>query len=226
MVEASTKDAKLLCERFYALPKPGDSAQEFPYTGPYMFVPLLMTKEWAPRKIFQLARVHVKLCQNLRAIFLENMQDIRNIISNDGQTLLCRFLGMRCKQSSGEAIPVPLIHNTGKMFTKVMLVPSENYDDAIDPFSAVHPGLLTRVVPEYHDKVFVEGKPAAITSGHRDSLKSCESSSYALALLSLYNPQDGEDPPDAPTSKRLHPAKYRMCLLFMPQGRPVHQHNI
>jgi hypothetical protein len=39
---------------------------------------------------------------------------------------------------------------------KAVLVPTKEYDAAIDQFAAAHLGLFTQVAPEYHGKLFVD----------------------------------------------------------------------
>ncbi len=146
--------------------------------------------------------MHVRLCQNLKALFLDNIQNIHNVVSTEGYTLFCGFLGMRWK--SPEDVEVTLIqsiHNTGKPYTNVALIPSENYEEALVQFSAIHPGILSKVAPEFHDKVFIQGQYATMTSGYHDSVNSWMMSNYARELLNLYNLQDGEDIPDPPMNK-------------------------
>jgi hypothetical protein len=90
---------------------------------------------------------------------------------------------------SGHTIPLlQSIHNTGKPMTKVALIPSENYQAAMDQFGVLHPRIRDKVSEAYHGKGFVEGKQVVLTSGYRDTFNSCKSSNYASELLHLYNP--------------------------------------
>jgi hypothetical protein len=47
------------------------------------------------KKILGLARIHVKIVQNLRTIFTSNLQEIRTSIDNGGTTLMEGFYGMQ-----------------------------------------------------------------------------------------------------------------------------------
>jgi hypothetical protein len=60
-VETSSRQAKHLREAFFSQPKPEVAKVKYPYTGLYQFVPMLQSKEWPTVKIFQLAKVHVKI---------------------------------------------------------------------------------------------------------------------------------------------------------------------
>jgi hypothetical protein len=130
-VETSTRQAKRLREAFFAQLKPADAKHMFPYTGPYQFVPLLPSKKWSVHKIFQLAKVHVRICDNLKAIYIQNLQDIQNEIGPQGNTLMKGFLGMTLNLENKEVVPlIQSVHNTGRATVKAVLLPSENYDSA------------------------------------------------------------------------------------------------
>lgn len=87
-VDTAVTHSRHIQEAFFSLPKPAVAQQLYPYPGPYQFVPLLVSKEWSTQKIFQLAKVHVRICQNLKVIYIENLWDVHNVISEDGHTLL------------------------------------------------------------------------------------------------------------------------------------------
>jgi hypothetical protein len=91
-----------------------DAAVAFPYTGPYQFVHMLQSKEWSVQKIFQLATVHVRLCEKLKVMNVQNIQDIRNKIGRQGHTLMRGFLGMTIALEGCGTFPlIQSIHNTG-----------------------------------------------------------------------------------------------------------------
>jgi hypothetical protein len=191
-IETSAKYSKQVREAFFSQLKPTDATKDFPYTGSYQFVPALQSKEWPITKIFQLAKVHVKICQNLKAICIENLQDIRNVIGNEGQTLMCSFLNLTYMVNNSPQPLIQSVHNTGRTNVKAVLVPMENYDAAIDQLGALHQLLLAGVSKDYHDAVFVGNSEAGMTSGHRDTIQSCNSSQSATELLQLFNPLDAE----------------------------------
>jgi hypothetical protein len=97
VIETSVQHAASLREKFYALGNPAKAAEDYPYTGKYQFVPFLKTKEWTIAKILRLAKLHVKIVQDLRVIFLINLQNIHNQINHDGITLMQGFYGMQFK---------------------------------------------------------------------------------------------------------------------------------
>jgi hypothetical protein len=66
--------------------------------------------------------------------------------------------------------------------------------------------LVTGVAQDYHEKVFVDNLEASLTSVHRDTIQSCNSSHHANELLSLYNPQDGEETPPRSNQKCFRPS--------------------
>lgn len=205
-VESSTKFAKRLREAFFAQPKPSEAKLQFPYTGMYQFVPVIQSKEWPISKIFQLAKVHTKICQNLKVVYLENLQDIRNVIGTEGQLLMRGFLGMVTTTDFGTVQLIQSIHNTGRNGIKAALVPKEHYEAALEHFATLHQQLLSGVNPEYHKKVFIGNQEAGLTSMHRDTVQSCNSSHYANELLQIYNPQDPEGEQPDQTNKRFRPS--------------------
>jgi hypothetical protein len=208
IVETSTQQAASLRERFFSLGNPEQAQQKYPYTGKYQFVPFLKTKEWTVPKILRLARLHVKIVQDLRPIFLANLKDIRNSIAHDGTTLMEGFYGMQYTipaVDDNEPMSEPLlhsIHNTGKPTTKVALVSTCHYDAALTQLSAIHSILTSYIPQDYLDKVFIDSLQAGITGQQIDSVSSCNSAAYATELLSKYNPQDGEDLTEMTPTKR------------------------
>jgi len=204
-VETSARQAKSLRETFFAQPKPELAKVKFPCTGPYQFVPTLQSKEWPVIKIVQLAKVLVKICQDLKPIFLQNLQDIRNAISADGHTLMRGFLGMT-RRVDDKLLPlIHSVHNTNRPHVKAVLVTAENFEAAVDQFGTIYQDLLGGVPQEFQNNVFVDDLEAGLTSGHRDTIHSCNSSLHASKFLHLYNPQDAEVDPDDNPQKRFRP---------------------
>ncbi len=206
VVETSTQQAASLREKFFSLGDPKQVQQKFPYTGRYQFVPFLKMKEWTVQTILSLARLHVKIVQDLQPIFLSNLQDIHNSIDNGGTTLMQGFYGMQYTLPMGDAPPEPepllhSIHNTGKQYTKVALVPMCHYDSALTQLSAIHSILTSYISKEYLDRVFVGSMQAGITGQQIDSVSSCNSAAYAMEFLNKYNPQDGDDLPVTPIKR-------------------------
>jgi hypothetical protein len=179
-IETSTRQAKTLREAFFSQPKPSVAAEQFPYTGPYQFVPMLQSKEWPIMKIFRLAKAHVKLCDSIKVIHLQNLQDIRNVIGTGGYTLMKGFLGMTAPvEGKGTHPLIQSIHNTGRPTVKAVLVYHEHYDYALEHLAAIHQVLLSGVPQEYHGNVFVDAQEVGLTSSHRDTIQSCNSSQHA-----------------------------------------------
>jgi hypothetical protein len=191
-IETSAKYSKQVREAFFSQPKPTDATKEFPYTGPYQFVPALQLKEWPITKIFQPAKVLVKICQNLKVIYIENLQDIQNVIGDEGQTLMRSFLNLTHMVNNSPHPLIQSVHNTGRTNVKAVLVPMENYDAAMDQLGSLHQLLLAGVSKDYYEAVFVGNSEAGMTSGHRDTIQLCNSSQSATELLQLFNPQDAE----------------------------------
>lgn len=140
-------------------------------------------------KIYHIAKLYVKIVQDLHAIFLTNLKDIHNSISLDGTTLMQEFYGMRLNFPAEVEHPTTSdsllhsIHNTGKFCTKVALMPTSHFDEALTQLSAIH-SILTASFTSM----------VGITGQNIDSISSCNSTAYATELLKLYNPQDGKDP--------------------------------
>lgn len=200
VVETSTRQAKVLRETFFGLPSPAVAIASC------QFVPMLQSKEWPHQKIFQLAKVHVKLCQNYKVIYIQNIQGIRNIVGERGHDLIRGFLGMSYTKSCGQKMQlIHSIHNTGRKNIKAVLVHQEHYDLAIDQFGALHQCLLAGIKPEYHKSVFIGDLEVCMTGAQRDTIHSCNSSQQATELLNLYNPQDGEEDSHPSNQKRFRP---------------------
>ncbi len=81
VVETFTSQAASLRKKFYGIGTPAQAQEHYPYTGRYQFVPFLKTKEWTIPKIYNLAKLHVKIVQDLKAIFIIHLQDIHNSIN-------------------------------------------------------------------------------------------------------------------------------------------------
>lgn len=94
VIETATTQAATLREEFYKLPNPVSAQLQYPYTGKYTFVPLLQSKEWTVSKILRLAQYHVSIIQDLKTVFISNLQNIHNKINVRGETLLQGFYGM------------------------------------------------------------------------------------------------------------------------------------
>jgi hypothetical protein len=209
IVETSTKHAAILREKFFSLAVPELLQQQFPYTGRYPLIPLIKTKEWTVNKIFSLAKLHVKMMQDLKAIFLTNLQDIQTVIDQDGTTLMQGFYGMQFPTTlPSQKTPEPLIHsihNTGSKTTKVVLVTTAHYEEALTQLSAIHSILTSSIPQEYHTRVFINSLQVTITGQQIDSISSCNSAAYATTLLMKYNPQDGTEDEDIQPPKRYKP---------------------
>jgi len=66
----------------------------------------------------------------------------------------------------------------------------------------------------------VDNLEANMTSGHRDTIQSCNSSHNASELLQLYNPQNGETgPPATDSQKRFRPTVISYAAVV--SGTPV-----
>jgi hypothetical protein len=135
VIETLANHAAALREKFYLL-NPELLHQALPYLAPYPFIPFLPSKEWTILKISHLARLHMKLISEQRPIFVQNLQDLCNVIFPNGATLM---------------------QNTGNTTTKVVLVPKENESEALTQLSVIQSILFNKADPEYHHKVFVEG---------------------------------------------------------------------
>ena len=53
--------------------------------------------------------------------------------------------------------------------------------------------------------MFVDSLEVGLTSGHRNTIHSCNSSHHAIELLQLYNPQDAEEESTPSSAKRFRP---------------------
>jgi len=73
VVETSTKHASQLRERFYDLSDPRTATTDYPYTGLYQFVPMVKSTDWPIPKIYQLARLHSSIINDLKAIYVHNI---------------------------------------------------------------------------------------------------------------------------------------------------------
>jgi hypothetical protein len=149
--------------KFYELDQPIKVQVNYPYTGMYQFVPLLKSKEWPISKIFQLVQLHVTIVDGLRPLFIENLQDINNVIDDQGNSLMQGFYGMTVSSPQADVAEgiTPTspsshsIHNTQKHTTKVILLQSNKFVDAVDQFSNIHNILQNNIKKQYHMNVFI-----------------------------------------------------------------------
>jgi hypothetical protein len=120
-------------------------------------------------------KLHVKIIQDLKAIFLTNLQDIHGIISSDGATLMQGFYAMQythLKPPDRAPRQPPCCIQSIISTTKVALVPASHYDTALTQLSAIHSILASYVPLKYHKNVFVASLPAGIAGHHIDSVSS------------------------------------------------------
>jgi hypothetical protein len=180
VIETPTQHAQTLCKKFYDLDQPTKAQANYPYTGISQFVPLRKTKEWPISKIFQLAQFHVTIVEGLKPLFLGNIQDINHVIDDLGNSLMQGFYGMTVMSSTSQGAegitpPVQLIHsihNTRKPNTKVILVQTSKFNDAVDQFSNIHNILQTKINESYHENVFVPGTTTQLAGRKADSISS------------------------------------------------------
>jgi hypothetical protein len=211
VLETSIEHATTLQECFYSLGDPDRVSKLHPYTRKYFFVPLLKSKEWPINKIWKIAKTHDSTIRNLRPLFLENLQDLKNPISPNA-SFCDAFMSMEHidYDKKGEVMNRELllhsIHNTGHSTTKVAIIPQQLYEAAMLHFSAIHSNLQQYVSTDYPSNVFVLGKKAGPCGQKSDSIPSCAYSAMADRLLSSFNPQDGEELTDFPYAlpKRHH----------------------
>jgi hypothetical protein len=166
-----------------------EAPSTYPYTGSYQFVPLLKSKEWSIQKIYHLAKLHVSVINDLKTIYLVNIQDLNMVVNDSGDPLMQGFLNMTTTDSLGDAKTNKLLHsirNTGKSTTKVALVKTDKNQDALDQFANIENLLATNIHVNYHANVFVEGPRPSISGYQVDTILSCNYSSYASELLSIH----------------------------------------
>jgi hypothetical protein len=87
VIETSTQHAAALHEWLYELGNPLTATKQYPYTGGYQFVPMLKSKEWPISKIYHLAKIHAAIINDLRPLYLENLQDIHHLINMEVETI-------------------------------------------------------------------------------------------------------------------------------------------
>jgi hypothetical protein len=80
------------------------------------------------------------------------------------------------------------IHNTGHPSTKVALVSSSNYDDAIGQFYNITNILINHIPEEYHPNVFYQNANPTVSGPCSDSISACNYSSFASDLLTAHLP--------------------------------------
>ncbi len=118
--------------------------------------------------------------EGLKPLFLGNIQDINHVIDDLGNSLMQGFYGMTVMSSTSQGAegitpPVQLIHsihNTRKPNTKVILVQTSKFNDAVDQFSNIHNILQTKINESYHENVFVPGTTTQLAGRKADSISS------------------------------------------------------
>jgi hypothetical protein len=152
IIEISAKHVADLQERLFALGDPTILQRHFPYVGGHQFIPFLKSKEWSVQKNYNLARVQESIVQDLKPIFVEHLNDLRNKIGLV-ETLRAGFMGMRYADPETSSM-FPLlhsIHNTANKGTKVALVPSLHFNSAVTQLAAVH-SILRNYIPRCSTK--------------------------------------------------------------------------
>jgi hypothetical protein len=228
VVETLVKHAQPLREKFYKLDPPQKAVANYPYTGNYQFVPMLKTKEWPIEKIYQLAKLHVSTIEALQPLFITNLQDVNNIIDDQGNSLMQGFYGMTVPSTTPETDGATLssrlihsIHNTSKNTTKAVLIQKDKVEEAVDQFTNIATILKTNIQPAFHQNVFLPGMLPALTGRQADSIFSCNSSATASVLLNNFNPQDGADSPSIAASKRVRQITVTYAKVVTPQSTPL-----
>jgi len=197
-------------------------AHQYLYTGIYQFVRLVKSTEWPIQKIYNLAKLHVTIIDNLKSIYRRNLQDIHYEVDTARNALLQGFYTLLTSvykdSDTSMSHRMPLIHslhNTRCNTVKVALVTTTNYSDSLGKFSNLK-NLLTAKVPlEFHDQVFFPDEPPTVSGPWVDSFSSCTSSWYASQLLNSFNPQDNSMEP-SPNPKRFRGA--RLSYAHVVQG--------
>jgi hypothetical protein len=153
--------------------------------------------------------LHVKSIDDFKKIYLQNLPDLNNLIDKNNTALLHWFYDLKtavqlCSHESH--IPknhlLNSIHNTGRSSTKVALVHSSKYLDALGQLETLDTFLVNSIAKQYHSKVFLPGSKPLISGQRVDSISSCNYSSYASKLLGSFNPQDDNQVELPPHKKR------------------------
>jgi len=161
---------------------------------------LLPSKEWPISKIFNLAQVHVNIVSDLRSIYINNHQDIITVINEAGESLMQGLYKLETSECDSSTIRSKLlhsVHNTARPTTKVALVTSSNYEDALGQLTNLQNILINSVPANYHQFIFVPGQ-AQVSGPRVDSIMSCAHFSFADELLHDFLPQQ----PQTPSAKR------------------------
>lgn len=127
--------------------------------------------------MYHLAQLHVKIIDDLKTIYLQNIQDLKNLISNENMALLYHFYKLKTTvQDCPQVGHVPgnqLLHsfqNTGR--------------------------------PQYHGNVFISGSQPYLSRQRVGSIRLCNYSLHTPALLRSLNPQDDAQAEFQPNKKR------------------------
>jgi hypothetical protein len=112
------------------------------------------------------------------------------------------------------------IYNTSKTNTKVILVQTDKWEEAIDQLTNIDNILKNNIAPQFHDNVFIPEHPPSLTGRKADSISSCNYSSYASTLLTNFNPQDGDSKASPMLQKRLRTANITYAKAVTPTSSP------
>jgi len=173
VVETSTKYASKLRECFYPLQNPRTAITDYPYTGQYQFVSMVKSTDWPITKIYQLAHLHSSIIDDLKAIYVHNIQDVNKVIDDTGYSLLQGFYGMTVSRKSSDDPKDRLlhsIHNTTRTGVKVALVQTTKYEVALGQFANLQNILTNCVDPKYHSSVLVPGSGPKLSGRQVDSI--------------------------------------------------------
>ncbi len=156
----------------------------------------------ASSKIFLFAQLHVRIIDDLKPIYINNLHDLNNVVNAENDALLHSFYTLRITEKTFPPLGyieedqlLHSIHNTGKPHIKAALVQLSKYTDALRQLELINTTLSNEIDPHYHKNVFLEGVQPDISGQRVDSLYSCNYSAYASTLIGSFNPQDDVQEP-------------------------------
>ncbi len=136
---------------------------------------------------------------DLKPLYLENLQDIHHIINEEGNSLLHGMLSLQ--HTNGSPLSHSM-HNTGQGKLKILLVKSTHSLAVIEQLGSIHEILYPKVPVPCHTNVFLPSARVALMSRQNNTISSCNYSSFANDLISTYTSHtldnDTTSPPKRP----------------------------
>ena len=200
-VECERNRVKELQEALYKMGSPKEARFQYGITGKAMFVPFIESEVWPNKNLLGMAKAHVQEMSKLGQLFLQNVQDIDQLLTwEEGDKESLRLMLTNCTTIDGYHM-IHSVHKTNREGMIAVLYYKEFKNEANNCFQDIHSILENQLLEESKSKLAIEGKRIIMTGSRtqvESSTASREYASYVDAILEGMNPQGGEEYEEEP----------------------------